>query len=442
MHLAIEFRSAPKHSTLDCFLNQYDQRHPRDPPIYRIPVELLSEVFKHCLDDPSDGTSLGSSFTTMPATHFNPFLLGHVCSYWRTLSISMPTLWSTLAVFCPNPSLLPLIRLWLSRTADRPLTLSLFQPSICNDMPNTAVNETLALFLGLVPRWRSIDFVFGDQDDGVFEQLRAFPADTASMLESVRFVSNRWEYTLTDIVWGQFHMVSSLRRVDWGPTYLGFVIPHDVPWAQLTHVNMCLESGALNLDLDKFLDVLGQCKELVELECQILLPLESSPQPKDVVVPRLCMLRLHVHGEEPGPLLRHIKLPSLVSLHIVNVFDSPSEGPQSRLAPYVIDLLTRSDCRLKTFSLYDPDLMEHELLQFLSSPVAQSLVNVELKAGCYVSDQTIKLLTHAEGHSKCLPNLDVLKLPRCLISEGVLSGMLTSHGKNIEKLISGCVQHP
>ncbi|KII90680.1 hypothetical protein PLICRDRAFT_106792, partial [Plicaturopsis crispa FD-325 SS-3] len=53
-------------------------------PLNRFPPELLSEIFIHCL--PSRGPSL-------PLHLHAPALLTHICSYWRSVAVTMPRLW-------------------------------------------------------------------------------------------------------------------------------------------------------------------------------------------------------------------------------------------------------------------------------------------------------------------------------------------------------------
>ncbi|KAJ7081775.1 hypothetical protein B0H15DRAFT_735800, partial [Mycena belliarum] len=52
-------------------------------PVLSLPVEIVSEVFIHCLpDNPFD--------RTIPVA---AIVLGHVCRQWRAIALAVPQLW-------------------------------------------------------------------------------------------------------------------------------------------------------------------------------------------------------------------------------------------------------------------------------------------------------------------------------------------------------------
>ncbi|KAJ6610442.1 hypothetical protein B0H10DRAFT_1643768, partial [Mycena sp. CBHHK59/15] len=53
-------------------------------PFLRLPVEIISEIFVHCLPDPSD---------SQPDLRKALFVLMDVCSAWRKIALSTPVLW-------------------------------------------------------------------------------------------------------------------------------------------------------------------------------------------------------------------------------------------------------------------------------------------------------------------------------------------------------------
>ncbi|TDL13964.1 hypothetical protein BD410DRAFT_734684, partial [Rickenella mellea] len=53
-------------------------------PILRIPTEIASEIFQHCLPDDE---------FPRPSVICAPVQLTRVCSAWRTLAIRTPYLW-------------------------------------------------------------------------------------------------------------------------------------------------------------------------------------------------------------------------------------------------------------------------------------------------------------------------------------------------------------
>ncbi|KAJ3807478.1 hypothetical protein EV368DRAFT_49051, partial [Lentinula lateritia] len=88
------------------------------PAVYRIPPELLTEIFLHCYHD----NTVYSSHTEAP---FNLF---STCQRWRLVTLGIPLLWSSINVsFTHNacrPSL-PVLNSWLDRSRTSPLAFSL-----------------------------------------------------------------------------------------------------------------------------------------------------------------------------------------------------------------------------------------------------------------------------------------------------------------------------
>ncbi|KAF9530162.1 hypothetical protein CPB83DRAFT_905447 [Crepidotus variabilis] len=146
--------------------------------ISKIPVELLADIFFHVVSHPSpsvfesthpmaepDSELIRSSHSTDYASCASPYAISHVCSHWREIALSSSNLWTQLCVVLPtHEELLPLLHLWIERAKDRPLELSIQEPSDqgCNGRPgysrklNTS-RVVFDLFLSLIERWKSID---------------------------------------------------------------------------------------------------------------------------------------------------------------------------------------------------------------------------------------------------------------------------------------------
>ncbi|RDB24249.1 hypothetical protein Hypma_008620 [Hypsizygus marmoreus] len=392
------------------------------PPIHRIPVEVLGEIFSRYLEEPADHFSRYANQSSVKATmwfKYGPLLLGHICAYWRMISLSMPTLWSSIAISKPTSSQIPFIQVWLDRAEGCSLSLGILQSEEPDDMEQKTTNDILSLFLTRAHLWRRIDFRLHQNIPN--PQLRNLPA--TPVLESVHLRMQDWDRTFVDEVWRKLHLLPSLRQVEWDYLYMEKEMPAHAPWAQLTHINMC--PGVLNgLCLENFLDALRQCQELVSFETSIIIsPSDSLYRGLPVTLPKLRILQLDIRGgAAPSPLFQHLVLPSLVSLELYQEICDPVH----RLR-WVKDFISRSGCHLENFFLWDSGLKEDDLANFLISPEAQHLARLELKAWHCITDQTIKLLTCSEAGMKCfLPHLEVLIVTNCPTSEGVLYKMITS----------------
>ncbi|KAF7335363.1 F-box domain-containing protein [Mycena sanguinolenta] len=100
-------------------------------PILTLPVEIISEIFIHCLP-------VGNAKVTLAHA---PFVLLKICRRWREIALTTPRLWATLDAnvvslrngLCPgsSPSSAGWINLatgWLSRARHNPLSVTLRHP--------------------------------------------------------------------------------------------------------------------------------------------------------------------------------------------------------------------------------------------------------------------------------------------------------------------------
>ncbi|KAJ7128536.1 hypothetical protein C8R44DRAFT_778146 [Mycena epipterygia] len=90
-------------------------------PILTLPNEIVSEIFFQSLD-PSDRLSSG------PAS---PLFLGHICRDWRDIALSTPALWTAIELHLDSPRprehQLELLKIWLNRSRDCPLSVAIYQ---------------------------------------------------------------------------------------------------------------------------------------------------------------------------------------------------------------------------------------------------------------------------------------------------------------------------
>lgn len=95
-------------------------------PIRRLPSEILSEIFLHCMDPKGFGPEY--DFREQPCLDKMPLLLGEICSRWRSIALSTPRLWASLSLSI-RPKYLnsdtKLAKTWLSRSGTCPLFISL-----------------------------------------------------------------------------------------------------------------------------------------------------------------------------------------------------------------------------------------------------------------------------------------------------------------------------
>jgi hypothetical protein len=144
----------------------------------RVSPEILRNVFLHFVDLPRH------HFRDIPMpglyrskdTFSTPLLLSHICSSWRRVACSSPMLWSLILLHRPSEKHIPLLKLWLLRSRDAPLTLHLQSMAPDQSIPQ---HQILRLLLPHSWRWKH----FFVEIHGLHESL-CFSSELASFLAS------------------------------------------------------------------------------------------------------------------------------------------------------------------------------------------------------------------------------------------------------------------
>ncbi|KAJ3981559.1 hypothetical protein F5890DRAFT_519963 [Lentinula detonsa] len=146
--------------------------------VNHLPVELLRQIFLYSLPDQH------WRFQMPPPQ----LVLAQVCSYWRSVAISYPKLWSTFIVVDPIKRHISMTKLWLERAGQHPLTLYIkhLWPQCEDALVNTDL--IIGLLLPHAHRWKAASFIFRF---GIQSSLLAFPRSELPSLETLHFdVSN------------------------------------------------------------------------------------------------------------------------------------------------------------------------------------------------------------------------------------------------------------
>ncbi|KAJ7486653.1 hypothetical protein FB451DRAFT_1026847 [Mycena latifolia] len=83
-------------------------------PVARVPLELSSAIFIHCLPVRQE-----------PGVRHPPMLFLHVCHAWTDIALSTPALWAAMHAHGPKADLESLLTTWFKRAHSRPLSVSL-----------------------------------------------------------------------------------------------------------------------------------------------------------------------------------------------------------------------------------------------------------------------------------------------------------------------------
>ncbi|KAG6831850.1 hypothetical protein H0H87_003649 [Tephrocybe sp. NHM501043] len=413
-------------------------------PIYRLPYEILLEIFSTELQDRYSGDRLFQrrlprrSLTL--GKKLDPILLGQVCKQWRDTTLSSPLLWSSLSVLCNlKPQTAELLAIWLERSGEQPLTIN-FIESLCdlktddewfNPPLNPVTDKVMSLLTAHAHRWKTIDFEFSLQ---ISPLLANMSAKSFKILESAKLRSRRATNVRFDglpplvKVWDAFHGSPSFHSADYEMEYVNHKL-RDIPWSRLTSVD-------LTISMEDLFEVLPLCENLVELHY-------TDP------LARYAARALPQKNGLPKPL-SHVVLPALRRLSMVSTL-SPDEAFQNLTLPLLhsvqfrqnnvwiaqpdpfsfTNFLTRSGCQLKKYSyeaLGNP-VGEEILCEILASPSMSYLVELSVEGA---TEKFAEMMTKG---STILPELETLTLVRCSMMPGELGQMVSSLRRGHEQFL-------
>ncbi|KAJ7873683.1 hypothetical protein B0H13DRAFT_2280053 [Mycena leptocephala] len=305
-------------------------------PINLIPPELLCYIFTLLVPSLKSGSSspiipimLGAPWSSGPWILGGPWVFGQVCSHWRALAVSLPSLWTSITVFATvSPRELRLLNIQLSRTESAPLHLRIRFTSTGHSPSEFDLFEGfLARLVSQSARWRVLHLEF----DGGWLPLPSFATLsglTLPLLEELAFngpgVSSIERY-------GFFTDAPPLRRVVLGARSRAAIQKIALPWTQLASYK------AFYPDAPTHFRNLAGAANLVE--CDFDFPSLASDEFTIMRLDILTLPRLRRLAVSCPVLLDRLVAPELQSLYIV--------GPVKR----AFSFLDRSGCTSKLIEL-------------------------------------------------------------------------------------------
>ncbi|KAJ6568748.1 hypothetical protein B0H19DRAFT_1133891 [Mycena capillaripes] len=332
-------------------------------PLRAIPPEILQEIFVACL--PTRHCAI------MHAAHM-PLLLGRVCSGWRTILLSTPALWSSVHVVVPPIDSGPqelleacaLLKMWLQRSGDCPLSISIFVP--------IAFDKNLPPFVDIIVpysrRWMSLQLLPATREE--LPGLWDLASEDVPLLQTLEIADNIYE--IPDPRALRFLSVAPILR---HLTIKYFQADVSIPrchWEQLTSLSLESQRFFYNLDASQVMELLGQCVNLAY--CRLAFPI-GSPGPLTVAstpaLPQVVLSHLHtlsMAGEvstnasfDIVTILDALTLPALQELRLIGVavLDFNNQGaaqapPVSDVLLAVDDFISRSACDLQELVIQFP----------------------------------------------------------------------------------------
>ncbi|KAF5326288.1 hypothetical protein D9611_000679 [Ephemerocybe angulata] len=396
------------------------------PPTFinNLPQELLEKIFWEYVH----GTTRGGGRSSLPlqgsyrrilsrrGAVTTPISLSHVCSTWRRVVTSYPSLWARVCISRAEAHDIPLLEYWLARSTTCPLDVTVIQRyKGYEEVVEPVTIEIISALARHSSRWRKLSLQLQPNMETPFLSLS--PTLTIPLLEEfdlnlTTWSAKGWLY-ISEIMTngprvrsGAWNMAlqhpgssyQSLSTIRIGTIFLADLIPS---LSQMMHVQ--------SLTIDDLATNYGPPP-----------PATLSATYSPIVLPNLSTLTL---GRYPdiSNLFISVTLPSLTELSLGLGFGFEISAVTGLHA--LGRLVERSGCCIR--SLTWTDVSGVEALPHFSSLGGHALDLLHLRLWGRTSDVTLAFLT-SRGENTHFPSLQSLELQACEGSAEALEAMILS----------------
>lgn len=297
-------------------------------PLRYLPAELLVEIFLQYLEVPID-----------PFFNSPPWILAHVCHYWRQVALGTAALWRHLPPIrlnhCDGPKekrLFIYLEYLLQMSAGTLITFFLSNNSFSAEEVNRRI---FGLLFDHCHRWERISF---SVCYAVCRNLLQVPGRLTS-LTNLTLDHLKWEIPRPIFIDAPKLKVFSVKAPWTERVHL--------PWAQLTSYHeRCHHFGELR-------SVLAEARDLEKLDIEVKgsLQLPSIPLIRPTILPHLTSLAMR--SDDPlsiGLALSELVLPSLTEVYLGQSYFSHNYT----LLDDLVGMVKRSNCSLRRLSITTP----------------------------------------------------------------------------------------
>ncbi|KAJ7756550.1 hypothetical protein B0H16DRAFT_1721620 [Mycena metata] len=324
-----------------------------------------------------------------------PLILGHVCSFWRTVSQNTPQLWDRVCLRSNaiTPHTLQFIRTLFGRSRSLPLNVHIYTSSDDN-------GRCLGLLWEFRERLQHLR-LFLDSDDHlptITPDHNPLPA-LKSLLIFIFQVASGTTLELTKLL-NLFQNAPLLRDLTLQDQQMSLDLPNCAfPWSQLTSLQITTPIDAAAVRHILFQCVrLEQCS-LDDIDCEDYVP-PTPPRTLNSLLSFQLTPNLQGHSKE---FVRSFTFPALRARHLRTNIDNPFAGSEFLDGPVVLELQARSHFGLKSLSFWGLAITLDDLLTFLR--LIPSLQDLDITY-CDAA------FTYVPGSSAplALPKLEMLKI--------------------------------
>lgn len=266
---------------------------PREPPISRIPFELLSQIFKECI--PTDPT------ISNRAASLN---LCCVCRDWRLVALSIPLFWSSMKVDVIRPQTMDFFIHWLELGGQCTLDIAIEYPDYYGS--KRVLQRVVGAMLKHVLRLRVLRIVLPFR----YTKLLLEGIHGPTNLQELHIGLDDSPEEILSIDLAHFPKLSHLKLL--GVTDL------DMVWDKQFSTRLSYASLGLHQRFDSCLELIKRSPLLQDLSVEFYCPLEMTYNGERVLAENLTRFSLRVNDENRNTLqfLDQVDLPSLNELII------------------------------------------------------------------------------------------------------------------------------
>ena len=310
---AMSERLRLKRYTIKRKINRY-----HSPIIRHLPPDVMSTIFEFCL---ADFTDYQYQYLLYNDGLFLPLSLGAICSYWRDIAWSTPSLWSSLVVRVPSRDshiVTGIAQEWLARSGQLPL-------SIC--ISSIFYNNTVSALANIInqysTRWYNLDLRIPNR----YYQCFHATDNHAPILKSIQF------HCLNNAIDLNFQLTCPrLERAN-----LSFVRMRGIKiqWDNLTHLTLH------SISILDFFRILRKTPRLVFCKVSGFCSRYKGQNTGTLVLTSLRSLQL-ITSSATG-FLNNLIAPHLEEFSLPNYYHPSIEA--------VTSFLRRSACSLRSFTM-------------------------------------------------------------------------------------------
>ncbi|KAI5896575.1 uncharacterized protein SCHCODRAFT_02685533 [Schizophyllum commune H4-8] len=416
--------------------------------VNEMPPEILAEIFVHTLPLRVDDAK--------PNRWYEPFVISHVCRYWRDVAINLPTLWQRLSLAgCPSMHdhrPLELARLFADRSrgmgmlfeySDDEASILLWhdpEELVPNGLPITPANQrcycVLDFIISHIAQIRVLELTVVHAS---CHRLASLPQGAAPVLReiSVQFLEGGEETQALSRLYATSPQLAHFSRRSY-MEICSIPLPIDVPWQRLVSAHI----GDSPVPHTKFLEIMTVGQSLAQLEIVLCSDAHTPFRPLQTPITQNNLRTLIVYDDEPlDAVLQSLRLPSLREVRLRPKTSDPPVWPCND-ARILQQFVQATSGGLHVLELSDAiSLSEGDLIALLQLPQAASLTTLQV-CGPLIQDAFFTLLDPTCG-PPLAPDLTKLIISRCAITDGIIADMLASRQQHHHPLRSvHIVYHP